>query len=41
MYVNNYTRDYGDSGRNAVRQFLQTAHEKGYLEKEPKVEFIE
>ena len=41
MYVNDYTRDYGDSGRNAVRQFLQTAHEKGYLEKEPKVEFIE
>ena len=41
MYVNDYTRDYGDSGRTAVRQFLQTAHEKGYLEKEPKVEFIE
>ena len=41
MYVNDYTRDYGESGRNAVRQFLQTAHEKGYLDREPTVEFID
>src|SRR6266480_2209876 len=39
MYVNDFTRDYGEAGRNAVRQFLQTAHERGYIEKEPVVEF--
>jgi 1,4-dihydroxy-6-naphthoate synthase len=41
MYVNDYTRDYGDIGRRAVREFLQTAHQRGYLEKAPAVEFVE
>ena len=41
MYVNDYTRDYGEIGRRAVREFLQTAHRQGYLEKAPAVEFIE
>ena len=41
MYVNDYTRDYGDVGRRAVREFLRTAHRRGYLEKEPAVEFVE
>jgi len=41
MYVNDFTRDYGDAGRKAVRQFLQTAHERGYIEKKPVVEFAE
>ena len=41
MYVNDYTRDYGEDGRKAVREFLQTAHERGYLEKTPVVEFVE
>jgi 1,4-dihydroxy-6-naphthoate synthase len=41
MYVNDFTRDYGEAGRKAVRQFLQTAHERGYIEKEPVVEFAE
>jgi len=41
MYVNDYTRDYGEVGRNAVREFLQTAHARGYLEKAPAVEFVE
>jgi 1,4-dihydroxy-6-naphthoate synthase len=41
MYVNDYTRDYGDVGRRAVREFLQTAHRRGYLEKAPVVEFAE
>ncbi len=39
MYVNDFTRDYGEAGRKAVRQFLQTAHERGYIEKKPVVEF--
>ncbi|MEY2576212.1 MAG: 1,4-dihydroxy-6-naphthoate synthase [Verrucomicrobiota bacterium] len=41
MYVNDFTRDYGEAGRKAVREFLQTAHERGYIEKKPNVEFAE
>ena len=41
MYVNDYTRDYGDVGRKAIRQFLQTASHGGYIEKEPRVEFLD
>jgi 1,4-dihydroxy-6-naphthoate synthase len=41
MYVNDYTRDYGDIGRRAVREFLRTAHRRGYLEKAPAIEFVE
>ena len=41
MYVNDYTRDYGEMGRKAVRQFLETAHERGYIDKAPTVEFVE
>ncbi len=41
MYVNDFTRDYGEAGRKAVRQFLQTAHERGYIDKKPVVEFAE
>jgi 1,4-dihydroxy-6-naphthoate synthase len=41
MYVNDYTRDYGTMGRRAVREFLQTAYRRGYVEKAPVVEFVE
>jgi 1,4-dihydroxy-6-naphthoate synthase len=41
MYVNDYTREYGETGRKAVRQFLETAHQRGYLSKVPTVEFVE
>ncbi len=41
MYVNDYTRDYGERGRRAVREFLLAAHRQGYLEREPTVEFVE
>jgi 1,4-dihydroxy-6-naphthoate synthase len=41
MYVNDYTRDYGTMGRRAVREFLQMAHRRGYLERAPTVEFVE
>ena len=41
MYVNDYTRDYGPTGRRAVQEFLQMADRRGYLEKAPTVEFIE
>jgi 1,4-dihydroxy-6-naphthoate synthase len=41
MYVNDYTRDYGETGRRAVREFLRVAHERGYITKVPAVEFAE
>jgi len=41
MYVNDYTRDYGPTGRRAVREFLQMADRRGFLEKAPTIEFIE
>jgi 1,4-dihydroxy-6-naphthoate synthase len=41
MYVNDFTRDYGDTGRRAVREFLSAAHKGGYIEKNPRVEFVE
>jgi 1,4-dihydroxy-6-naphthoate synthase len=41
MYVNDFTRDYGETGRKAVREFLKKAHQRGYIEKIPTVEFVE
>lgn len=41
MYVNELTRDYGETGRSAVRKFLNDAHRRGYIEKLPKIEFVE
>src|SRR5262249_46401831 len=29
MYVNHFTRDYGEVGRDAIRKFLAEAHNKG------------
>lgn len=40
MYVNDYTRDYGDSGRQAIREFLREASERGYLPVAPALEFV-
>jgi len=41
MYVNDFTRDYGETGRQAIREFLRTAHNRGYIDKEPTVEFVQ
>jgi 1,4-dihydroxy-6-naphthoate synthase len=41
MYVNDYTRDYGERGRAAVRKFLGEAHRAGYIDKPVEVEFVE
>jgi 1,4-dihydroxy-6-naphthoate synthase len=40
MYVNDFTRDYGEVGRNAIREFLRAAHKRGYIDKTPLVEFV-
>jgi 1,4-dihydroxy-6-naphthoate synthase len=41
MYVNEFTRDYGEAGRAAIRKFLTTAHEKGYIDVPIELEFVE
>ena len=41
MYVNEFTRDYGETGRAAIRKFLGDARAKGYLDVPIKVEFVE
>ncbi len=40
MYVNDYTLDYGDAGREAIRQFLDTARTRGYIDREVQLEFV-
>lgn len=41
MYVNDYTRDYGELGRKAIREFLGRARASGYLEREVALEFVD
>jgi 1,4-dihydroxy-6-naphthoate synthase len=41
MYVNEFTRDYGESGRAAIRKFLTDARDKGYIDASIEVEFVE
>jgi 1,4-dihydroxy-6-naphthoate synthase len=41
MYVNDFTRDYGDKGRAAIRKFLGDAREAGYINRPVEIEFAE
>ena len=41
MYVNDFTRDYGESGRQAIREFLNRAADRGYIDKTPAIEFVD
>ena|ERR1051326_2774814 len=41
MYVNDFTRDYGENGRQAIREFLNRAADRGYIDKTPAIEFVE
>jgi 1,4-dihydroxy-6-naphthoate synthase len=41
MYVNEFTRDYGETGRTAIRKFLGDARDKGYIDAPIEVEFVE
>jgi 1,4-dihydroxy-6-naphthoate synthase len=41
MYVNDYTLDYGESGREAIRQFLGLGKERGILPGAVELEFVE
>jgi 1,4-dihydroxy-6-naphthoate synthase len=40
MYVNDYTRDYGENGRAAIRRFLSDAHQAGYIGNPPEITFV-
>src|ERR1017187_955971 len=40
MYVNHWTLDYGEKGREAIRRFLGLAHERGLLPRPPELEFV-
>lgn len=40
MYVNEFTRDYGEVGREAIRRFLGEAQERGYVDREVSIDFV-
>ena len=41
MYVNEFTRDYGEIGRAAIRRFLSDGYQKGYVGVPLQLEFVE
>jgi 1,4-dihydroxy-6-naphthoate synthase len=41
MYVNDFTLDYGKIGRQAIRQFLGKAHDRGLITEPIEIEFVE
>jgi len=40
MYVNHWTLDYGEKGRESIRRFLGCAHEEGLIPAKPELEFV-
>lgn len=40
MYVNDYTLDYGEKGRAAIREFLGQAEARGYIDRKVDLEFV-
>ena len=40
MYVNEYTRDYGEAGRAAIREFLRAGSEGGFVPPARELEFV-
>ena len=40
MYVNDWTLDYGDKGRETIRRFLSRAFEKGLIPHRQELEFV-
>jgi predicted solute-binding protein len=39
--VNDFTRDYGETGRAAIQRFLGEAQKRGYIDNLPPVEFVD
>jgi 1,4-dihydroxy-6-naphthoate synthase len=40
MYVNHWTMDYGEKGRESIRRFLTSGQQRGLLPKVPRIEFV-
>ena len=40
MYVNDWTLDYGDAGRESIRRFLTRGYEMGVVSTNPELEFV-
>ena len=40
MYVNHWTLDYGDPGRESIRRFLTQGFERGLIPMRPEIEFV-
>jgi 1,4-dihydroxy-6-naphthoate synthase len=40
MYVNHWTLDYGDKGRESIRRFLDRAYERGLIPHRQELEFV-
>jgi 1,4-dihydroxy-6-naphthoate synthase len=40
MYVNHWTLDYGEPGRESIRRFLAAAHERALIPRLPDLEFV-
>jgi 1,4-dihydroxy-6-naphthoate synthase len=40
MYVNHWTLDYGEKGRESIRRFLRRAHERRLIPRAPELEFV-
>jgi len=40
MYVNHWTLDYGEKGRESIRRFLGRAHRAGLIPRQPELEFV-
>jgi len=41
MYVNHWTLDYGEKGRETIKRFLEQAHEAGLIAHRQELEFVE
>jgi len=41
MYVNDYTLDYGNTGRAAIREFLGRGQQLGFVSELGPLEFVE
>jgi 1,4-dihydroxy-6-naphthoate synthase len=41
MYVNHWTLDYGEKGRESIRRFLGQAHERGLIPHRQELEFVD
>ena len=41
MYVNDFTLDYGPTGRNAIREFLGRASRQGFIPEKVNLEFVD